>query len=456
MKPNILIILIDSLRADKFHGDTKTSFTPNMDKIRKKGVYFENYITVADGTVFVLSSLFTGLYPFRTGVTKDGYTKMDSSIATYFSILSQQGYHAYGCVPKIVESMGFLKDFEKNTSHTYDGFLTLSEGIGDRIINQLKPDFMKGPWIYFVHINDIHFPIIPPKEFDKESFGSSQYERMVSSIDVWIGKFLEKVNLENTLVVLTADHGQYIPNITSNNNIIALEPDGSFQRTTTKLGNKIPSILQPLKKKLFFNIENIRKRIKEKKIQNLNLRPYEKRALLAQRSDTEHHLFDEKIHVPLLFFGYGVNQSKIISQQVRSIDVFPTICNILSFSNPSEMIDGQSLMPLFNDLTIDELPIFLETSPMVQVKSNDTIGIRTSNYKYFRGNNDKEKLTHLYDLTIDPLEENNLYDHKPDIVNKMESIILALKQDIVGSNADSISKEEENEINDELRKLGYF
>mgnify|MGYP003977416877 CR=1 FL=1 len=38
----------------------------------------------------------------------------------------------------------------------------------------------------------------------------------------------------------------------------------------------------------------------------------------------------------------------------------------------------------------------------------------------------------------------------------MESIILALKQDIVGSNADSISKEEENEINDELRKLGYF
>ena len=52
MKPNILIFLIDSLRADKFYGDAKTSFTPNIDKIIKKGVYFQNYITVADGILF--------------------------------------------------------------------------------------------------------------------------------------------------------------------------------------------------------------------------------------------------------------------------------------------------------------------------------------------------------------------------------------------------------------------
>jgi arylsulfatase A-like enzyme len=422
MKPNIVFLLIDSLRADKTHGEDKTSVTPNIDQMIENGVYFKNNISVADGTVFVLSSLFTGLYPFKTGVTKGGYNNLDSSIDTYFSILSKNGYHAYGCVPEIVNTMGFLKEFEKDFSHTYDGFLNLSEGLGDTILEQLNSNSMLEPWIYFIHINDIHFPIIPPKEFDDASFGSSKYERMVSSIDSWLGKFLEKINLENTLVIMTADHGQYIPNVKSIKNNVALEPDGALQRTTTKLGNKIPNTFQPLKKKLFFMIEKIRKEIKEKKIQNLNLRPYEKRALLAQRSDIEHYLFDEKIHVPLLFFGFGINHSKIITQQVRSFDIFPTISEMLSFSNP-KIIDGQSLLPLFTEKHVDELPIFLETSPLIQIKSNDTLGIRTSHYKYFRHKNNKNKLAHLYDLTVDPFEENNIIDKHPEIVEEMEQTI---------------------------------
>ena len=422
MKPNIVFFLIDSLRADKVYGDDKTSITPNIDQMIENGIYFKNNISVADGTVFVLSSMFTGLYPFKTGVTKGGYSNFDSSIETYFSVLSNEGYHAYGCVPQIVNAMGFLKEFEKDLTHTYDGFVNLSEGLGDIIFQQLDSNSMKEPWIYFVHINDIHFPIIPPKEFDNESFGSSKYERMVSSIDSWIGKFLEKINLENTLVILTADHGQYIPNVKSIENDVALEPDGALQRTTTKLGNKIPNTFQPLKKKLFFKMEKIRKERKEKKIENLNLRPYEKRALLAQRSDTEHYLFDEKIHVPLLFFGYGINQTKIITQQVRSLDIFPTISEILSFSNP-KIIDGQSLLPLFNEKQVYELPIFLETSPLIQIKSNDTLGIRTPHYKYFRDKTDKKKLANLYDLTVDPFEENNIIDEHPEIVELMEQKI---------------------------------
>ena len=34
---------------------------------------------------------------------------------------------------------------------------------------------------------------------------------MVSAIDYWIGEIIKNVDLENTLVVLTADHGDYIP-----------------------------------------------------------------------------------------------------------------------------------------------------------------------------------------------------------------------------------------------------
>ena len=211
--------------------------------------------------------------------------------------------------------------------------------------------------------------------------------------------------------------------------------------------------MEPIKKKSFFAIESIQKYRKEKKIENLHLRPYEKRGLLAQRTDKEHFLFDEKIHVPLLFLGYGINKPKIISQQVRNIDIFPTICDLLSLPTRNESIDGQSLFPLFNNQKISELPIFLETSPLIQIKSNDTIGIRTSHYKYFRDKNDEKKLRNLYNLINDPFEENNIVDDNPEIVKEMEEMILKFRSSLKSTN--EFDKNELHEIEKELKKLGY-
>ena len=44
-------------------------------------------------------------------------------------------------------------------------------------------------------------------------------DRMISAIDFWIGEFLQKINLKNTLVVLTEDHGEYIRSLKLNNKI---------------------------------------------------------------------------------------------------------------------------------------------------------------------------------------------------------------------------------------------
>ena len=45
MRPNILFIVFDSLRADKFFGKEKNSSTPNFDKLIKSGVYFKQAIS---------------------------------------------------------------------------------------------------------------------------------------------------------------------------------------------------------------------------------------------------------------------------------------------------------------------------------------------------------------------------------------------------------------------------
>ena len=66
MKPNILFIVIDSLRADKCHGEKKTSVTPNIDSLIENGTYFSQTITHGQSTIPCMSSILTGLYPFES------------------------------------------------------------------------------------------------------------------------------------------------------------------------------------------------------------------------------------------------------------------------------------------------------------------------------------------------------------------------------------------------------
>ena len=51
---------------------------------------------------------------------------------------------------------------------------------------------MKQPWIYYIHLIDLHDKIIVPPQYDKEEFGKTPYERMLSYIDEWIGKILNQ------------------------------------------------------------------------------------------------------------------------------------------------------------------------------------------------------------------------------------------------------------------------
>jgi len=105
-KHNILFVLVDSLRADKLFGDAKTANTPNIDKLIKNGVYFEQAITCADGTMLSLASMFTGLYPFHTGLDGKSFNKFSSKTRTYFNDLRKNGYQVFAKIPKPIISYG--------------------------------------------------------------------------------------------------------------------------------------------------------------------------------------------------------------------------------------------------------------------------------------------------------------------------------------------------------------
>jgi len=105
--------------------------------------------------------------------------------------------------------------------------------------------------------------------------------------------------------------------------------------------------------------------------------------------------------------------SRKISQQIRTIDFMPTILDFLNipFDNNYEKIDGTSLMPLIQGLSIPEQIAYSETGNPLDKKAPpkepNTKSVRTSKWKLISNQYDNSK--ELYNLELDPGEEKNLF-----------------------------------------------
>ena len=265
------------------------------------------------------------------------------------------------------------------------------------------------------------------------------------------------IDLNNTLVILSADHGAYFQTVQLDDRKLNYETKGNLQNLIIKVTSRIPKSLDSTKTKLFVTLEKIKKKKRLKDIHNLNLKPHQLRGLLHQRTNTDNFLYDDLVHVPLLFFGNGINARKIISQQVRLIDLFPTICDLLRIKNPVD-IDGKSLLPLIEGKNLEEFPAYFESTPLIQIKTNDVIGIRTSQFKYFRDRNDPNKRNFLFDLKKDPYEDSNIAS-KTETVEEMENILKQITSDYKFLNDGKTIMESDDsdtkKIEKVLKKLGY-
>jgi arylsulfatase A-like enzyme len=450
MKPNILFILIDSLREDKCYGLSKTSQTPNINSLLNKGVYFTQTISSAAATAVAVSSIFTSLYPFKTGMGGETYSTLNSNIPNFVKIFKDAGYNTYATAPEIASDFGLTCDFQ-NVDVSYNNYFSLFAGLGEQILERISSNQLEKPWFFYIHLFDLHTPVVVPQEFDNEEFGLSQYERMVSAIDSWIGNVLEKINLNETLIVITSDHGEYVPILNVDGKLINLEPSPT-ETNLWKLGNKVPSNLYPIKRKFGSMLRGARGKLKSSKIDSMSLSPYEKRILLDSRMGSGHRLYDDLIRVPLIFSGFGIDKPSIISQQVRHVDIFPTIAEIIGVDFKIDT-DGVSVLPLIKGESMKEVPAYIESPPGIEKKQTKIIGIRTSKHKFIRSLEEPIKIKELFDLKNDPLEENNIAEQKSDIIDYFENQISNTR---TNPNLQLNTDEDEIRIIEEkLKKLGY-
>jgi len=477
LKPNILFILLDGVRADKFYGEKKTSITPTIDSLIKKGTYFSQAISTAPSTAPSIASLTTSLYPFECIIKDKNIFTINPKIKSHIKNLMNNGYHTYAIFQDAITFLGLEQVFEN--VETYPVSSKLWNGLGQKIIDKLDSKNMNDPWFFYLHLYDMHLMAYPiehrlregPNEISDEKFGINYYERIISAIDVWLGKILQHVNTTNTLVVITSDHGletgdhdKELEKIHDKNIQKRKYETGKLFKISHKVASGFPKPLLPLRKKLSNMYKNRSREILKQrmepeldKITKQNISPYRRR-LLEKSVWGNPSIYDERIRIPLLFAGYGVPSEQIISQQVTSIDTLPTIAELVGLKN-EKIGHGKSLVPLIEGKKLQEFPVFIEYAVNNPNFIADTvIGIRTSQYKYFRDKDNQNEKVHLYDLEKDPLEENNIFEEKPEIVKKMERSLMKLKSDTgfdYQEQEEIMSEADANKVEMELRKLGY-
>ena len=450
MQPNILFILIDGLRADQCFSKNKTSHTPFIDSLVSTGIYFENTFSSSDGTTISLNCTFNSKFQFETGVRARKIILLEDN---HLQNLKNSGYKIVGIIPNL-KSLKPLSDFFENNQKTFevDPYPeTLPTGMTERIKSLFNSLDKKQPWFCYLHLFDLH-PLREGKkplkieDFNSEKFGDSNYSKTVSSIDYLLSIVLDDINFENTLLVITADHGERIP--FGDKHVTDFEPN--LKNFTDAGKNILPKFTHKIGGKFLGNLKQKYGKTKMS-YSNKELSPYEKRSRDPYFTLS---LFDELLHVPFLLKGLDLPQ-KIISDQISTLRIFPTIFDLVQMPQ-KDYFRSKSLAKLINnqnDLLGEE--IFLHTSPYEKESSTDMIGIRTGKYKFFRHARNSEKNINLYDLENDPYENNNLAKNNYELVCEMEELLKKNQKNVSYPDSE-ISMEEEKEISKELRKLGYL
>jgi arylsulfatase A-like enzyme len=478
MRPNIIFFLVDGLRADQCFGKDKTSFTPNIDSLIQKGMYFTNAFSPVDGTIISLNTIFSS--NFQVG-NATRFQKISLNENNLIDILKKNGYHIYGTLPNFASFNPLLEHFEnenkndriENSDQSTKDLIdpvaaqfsgqkiegshseyernraTLPTGLAKKIIRLLESKKQE-PYFCYFHIFDLH-PLREGKkpiglgDFDNEKFGSSLYERTVSSIDFWLGKIFEQID-KNDIIILTADHGERIPY----GGIRGVDFEPKLEHAVD-FGKKIlPKSAHKIGGQFLYNI---RKSVGKRKLNKSNekLTNYQKRSRDPYFTLS---LFDELIHVPLLFVGNSIKPS-VITKQVRHVDISPTIYELLDIPLDRK-ISGKSLISLDDKRSQEENPSYLHTMPYQKLSPSDMVGLRTSKYKYFRAACNPKENVNLYDLKNDPYENNNIAETNKKLVTQFEKKILQLEKDNLSEYEEEISEQELQRISNELKRLGYM
>ncbi len=215
---NVLLITIDTLRADALGCTGGRASTPNLDRLAAMGVRFDFAHAHAVVTLPSHTSILTGLYPFEHGVHDNEGFRLAPTIPTLATMLKPHGFATGAFIGAFVLDSRFglnqgfdVYDERYGRSNTASGF-SIPERRADAVVAAATAWIARQqkPWFAWVHVFDPHAPYRPPAPFDSQ-YADQPYYGEVAFTDFALAPLLNAARDPSgrpTLVVVTGDHGE--------------------------------------------------------------------------------------------------------------------------------------------------------------------------------------------------------------------------------------------------------
>ena len=217
--PDILLISIDTLRADHLGCYGHSRKTPAIDRLANEGLVFENAMSTAPLTLPSHASLLTGLTPPVHGVRTNAEYRLPDEFDTIAEKLSREGYQTGAFIGgrPLASAGGLAQGFDvyddDMTERSVDGakLIQHSERFANEVFD-LAADWLrrtdpKRPVFCFVHLYDPHAP--GAQALPGESLPS--YDGEIAFVDRSFDAFQKKLRGDrwaNLVTIITSDHGE--------------------------------------------------------------------------------------------------------------------------------------------------------------------------------------------------------------------------------------------------------
>lgn len=394
---NLVVVTIDTLRADRLHCYGNQAIkTPTLDALAQRGVLFEHAVAQTPLTPPSHASIFTGTNPNVHHVRNTGGFALQASPIPLAKILQTQGWDTAAFIGASVlkKAFGFNQGFD-----VYDDQMP-------------KPD----------------------KSLEERDYPERRAGVVVDHALTWLNAQSGKPFF--AWLHLYDPHEPYDPPTPFREKYKQNLYDGEIAYTDQQLGRFLDAVAK-----------------KAPADQTIVVVLADHGESLGEHGEFNHGIFlyDATLRIPFLMAGPGVPAGVRVEQQVRTIDVLPTVLELMGSKAPGS-VQGVSLTPAFATKNVATEYSYEETLyPKMNMGWSELRGIRTAKWKYVRAPKPE-----LYDLTLDPFEKTNVLDAHPKEFRELEAQLKALTPGSESGVEKVSSSQVDSRTMEQLKSLGYL
>ncbi len=396
--PNLLVVTLDTIRADHVGSyGYAAARTPRLDGLAARGLRFERAATVVPLTLPAHSSLFTGTFPARHGVRDNGGYYLAAEQTTLAEALSARGYRTGGFVSAFVLDsrwgidQGFARYFDDFDLSRYeqqagmDAIQRPGNETVDEALRWLGQD-QRQPFFLWVHLYDPHTPYAAPRDY------AAQFPRTLAGA------------YDAEIAYADAQLGRILD---------ALESDG-------RLGRTVIAVLG------------------------------DHGEMLGEHGELTHGFFvyDAAVRIPAVVVAPGL-APRVVKDQVRIVDVMPTLLELLKLQVPSS-VQGTSLLPLARGERLNLQALSESWFPRFHYGWSELVAIQDERFKLIRA-----PRSELYDLERDPPELADLAASDAPRAETMQRALERMLAAVGGAGKPKPPETVDSETAERLQALGY-